>query len=238
MAASAAKRTAVARTQRGARYGSGTLVKRAGPNGDTWIAKWRDGGRQVQRGLGFVHSKKHPDGLTRAEAEAALGKLREQVAIERAAAARGGGEAGGRGAAANARPGRRGADRGQARRRPQALDDRGLLLLAADPHHRLLRPDAGRRDHARGRPRLRRGARAQGPRAEVAGERARDAALADRVRDRRGLVDGREPGQARREAGARQRPTPTSTSSTPRRSRRCCAPCPTIRSAASSASCT
>ena len=74
---------AVARTQRGARYGSGTLIRRAGPKGDTWIAKWRDGGRQVQRGLGFVHSKNHPDGLTRAEAEAALGKLREQVAIER-----------------------------------------------------------------------------------------------------------------------------------------------------------
>lgn len=53
--------------QRGARYGGGTLVKRAGPNGDTWIAKWRDGGRQVQRGLGFVHSKQHPGGLTRAE---------------------------------------------------------------------------------------------------------------------------------------------------------------------------
>jgi hypothetical protein len=69
MEASEAKRTAVARTQRGARYGSGTLVKRAGPNGDTWIAKWRDGGRQVQRGLGFTHSKKHPDGLTRAEAD-------------------------------------------------------------------------------------------------------------------------------------------------------------------------
>jgi hypothetical protein len=80
----AAKRTAVERTKRGARYGSGTLVKRAGPNGDTWIAKWRVGGHQVQRGLGFVHSKKHPDGLTRAEAEAALGKLREQVAIDRA----------------------------------------------------------------------------------------------------------------------------------------------------------
>jgi integrase len=84
MTASESKRTAVARTQRGARYGSGTLVKRTGPNGDTWIAKWRYGGRQVQRGLGFAHSKKHPDGLTRAEAEAALGKLREQVAIERA----------------------------------------------------------------------------------------------------------------------------------------------------------
>jgi len=63
----------------------GTLVKRVGPNGDTWIAKWRDGGRQVQRGLGFVQSKKDPDGVTRAEAEAALGKLREHVAIERAA---------------------------------------------------------------------------------------------------------------------------------------------------------
>ena len=62
MAASEAKRTALARTQRGARYGAGTLVSRAGPNGDTWIAKWRDGGRQVQRGLGFVHSKKHPEG--------------------------------------------------------------------------------------------------------------------------------------------------------------------------------
>jgi integrase len=85
MTTSEAKRTAVARTQRGARYGSGTLMKRAGPNGDTWIAKWRDDGRQVQRGLGFVHSKKHPNGLTRAEAEAALGKLRERVGIERAA---------------------------------------------------------------------------------------------------------------------------------------------------------
>jgi hypothetical protein len=73
----------VQRTQRGTRYGTGTLIRRAGPKGDTWIAKWRDGGRQVQRGLGFVHSKPHPDGLTRAEAEAALGKLREQVAIER-----------------------------------------------------------------------------------------------------------------------------------------------------------
>src|SRR5438477_12354386 len=84
MATSEAKRTALARTQRGARYGSGTLVKRTGPKGDTWIAKWRDGGRQVQRGLGFVHSKRHPQGLTRAEAEVALGKLREQVATERA----------------------------------------------------------------------------------------------------------------------------------------------------------
>jgi len=80
---SEAKRAAVQRTQRGARYGTGTLIRRAGPKGDTWIAKWRDGGRQVQRGLGFVHSKAHPDGLTRAEAETALGKLREQVAIER-----------------------------------------------------------------------------------------------------------------------------------------------------------
>jgi integrase len=84
MAASEANRTAVARIQRGARYGSGTLIRRAGPKGDTWIAKWRDGGRQVQRGLGFVHSKQHPDGLTRAQAEVALGKLREQVAVERA----------------------------------------------------------------------------------------------------------------------------------------------------------
>lgn len=84
MTATEAKRAAVARTQRGARYGSGTLVRRTGPNGDTWIAKWRDGGRQVQRGLGFVHSKRHPKGLTRAEAEAALGKLRDRVAVERA----------------------------------------------------------------------------------------------------------------------------------------------------------
>jgi integrase len=84
MAGSEAKRTAVARTQRGARYGAGTLVRRAGPNGDTWIAKWRDGGRQVQRGLGFVYSKQHPEGLTRAEAEVALGTLRQQVAVERA----------------------------------------------------------------------------------------------------------------------------------------------------------
>jgi integrase len=78
------KRAAVERTQRGARYGSGTLIRRAGPKGDTWIAKWRDSGRQIQRGLGFVHSKRRPDGLTRAEAEAALGKLRELVAVERA----------------------------------------------------------------------------------------------------------------------------------------------------------
>jgi hypothetical protein len=61
------KRTAVSRAQRGARYGAGTLIRRAGTTGDTWVAKWRDGGRQVQRGLGFVHSKTHPDGLTRAE---------------------------------------------------------------------------------------------------------------------------------------------------------------------------
>ncbi len=84
MSGSEAKRAAVERTQRGARYGSGTLIRRAGPKGDTWIAKWRDSGRQIQRGLGFVHSKRRPDGLTRAEAEAALGKLRELVAVERA----------------------------------------------------------------------------------------------------------------------------------------------------------
>jgi len=83
VSASEAKRAAVQRVQRGARYGSGTLIRRAGPKGDTWIAKWRDGGRQVQRGLGFIHSKRHPEGLTRAGAEVALGKLREQVAIER-----------------------------------------------------------------------------------------------------------------------------------------------------------
>jgi integrase len=82
---SKSQRAAVARTQRGARYGSGTLVKRAGPNGDTWIAKWRDDGRQVQRGLGFVHSRRHPGGLTHAEAEVALTKLRDQVAIDHAA---------------------------------------------------------------------------------------------------------------------------------------------------------
>ena len=210
---SGSKRTAVARTQRGARYGSGTLVRRAGPKGDTWIAKWRDGGRQVQRGLGFVHSKQHPDGLTRAEAEAALAKLREQVAIERAEER----EAEAKRAA-------------EERRRPLAqvgealiaakraagrkpLDDRGVLLLAANPHRRLLRPDARQRDHARGRAWLRRGARAQGPRAEVTSKRARHPALADRVRDRRGLDGRREPGQARGEAGARRRPTPTSISS-------------------------
>jgi len=85
VSAQEAKRAAVARTQRGVRYGTGTLIRRAGPKGDTWIAKWRDGGRQVQRGLGFVHSKSHPDGLTRAEAEAALVKLRGHVAVERAA---------------------------------------------------------------------------------------------------------------------------------------------------------
>ncbi len=50
--------------------------------GVVWAASWRDGGRQVQRGLGLVHSKRHPDGLTRAEA--ALGKLRDRVALERA----------------------------------------------------------------------------------------------------------------------------------------------------------
>jgi integrase len=77
------KRAAVSRTQRGVRYGSGTLVRRGGANGDTWIAKWRDGGRQVQRGLGFVHSKRHPDGLTRAEAEGTFRELRERVAAER-----------------------------------------------------------------------------------------------------------------------------------------------------------
>src|ERR1017187_10587034 len=77
------KRAAVSRTQRGVRYGSGTLVRRGGANGDTWIAKWRDGGRQVQRGLGFVHSKRHPDGLTRAEAEGTFRELRERVARER-----------------------------------------------------------------------------------------------------------------------------------------------------------
>ena len=77
---------AVPRTQRGARYGAGSLIQRPGPAGIVWVAKWRDGGRQVQRGLGFVHSKAHPEGLTRAEAEAALGKLRDVVAVERAAA--------------------------------------------------------------------------------------------------------------------------------------------------------
>ena len=189
MSGSKAKRAAVQRTQRGARYGSGTLIRRAGPKGDTWIAKWRDGGRQVQRGLGFAHSKRHPDGLTRAEAEAALGKLREQVAIERAD--------------------ERAAEAKQAaeeRRRPLAqvgdalivakraagrkpLDDRGVLLLAADPRRRVLRPEAGRRDHPRRRPWLRRRAGAKGPRAEVEGQRAGHPALADRVRDRRGLDD-------------------------------------------------
>jgi hypothetical protein len=32
-----------------------------------------------------VHSTKHPDGLTRAEAQAAFGRLREQVPVDRAA---------------------------------------------------------------------------------------------------------------------------------------------------------
>jgi integrase len=79
------RREAVSRTQRGARYGTGSLLRNPGARGDTWVAKWRDGGRQVQRRLGFVHSKGHPDGLTRAEAEAAFGRVREQMAIERAA---------------------------------------------------------------------------------------------------------------------------------------------------------
>ena len=42
-------------------------------------------GARCSAGLGFVHSQKHRDGLTRAEAEAALGKLRERVAVERLA---------------------------------------------------------------------------------------------------------------------------------------------------------
>lgn len=70
------KRSAVGRTQRSVRQG--TLIRRAGPKGDMWIAKWRDGGRQVQRGLGFVHSKRHPAGLTRAAAEAAFGMRRSR----------------------------------------------------------------------------------------------------------------------------------------------------------------
>ncbi len=85
MAEASDNRAAVPRTQRGARYGSGTLVRRSGPKGDTWIAKWRDGGRQIQRGLGFVHCNAHPQGLTRSEAEAALGRLRQEVAVQRAA---------------------------------------------------------------------------------------------------------------------------------------------------------
>lgn len=85
MGTAGAKRAAVARTKRGSRYGSGSLLQSPGARGDTWVAKWRDGGRQVQRSLGLVHSKRHPDGLTRAEAEAAFGRLREQVAIGRAA---------------------------------------------------------------------------------------------------------------------------------------------------------
>ena len=118
MSGSGVKRAAVQRS------GSAALDTAApgssgapGPKGDTWIAKWREGGRQVQRGLGFVHSKHHPDGSTRAEAEAALGKLREQVAIERTEERAGGGQAGGGGAPPDARPGRRSADRRQARRR-------------------------------------------------------------------------------------------------------------------------
>jgi integrase len=86
MPTSKTARAAVPRTHRGARYGAGSLIRRPGARGDTWIAKWRDDGRQVQRGLGFVHSKTHPEGLTRAEAEAALAKLRDTVAIELAEA--------------------------------------------------------------------------------------------------------------------------------------------------------
>ena len=190
-----ARRTAVARTARGARYGSGTLVKRAGPNGDTWIAKWRDGGRQVQLGLGFVHSKKRPDGLTRAEAEAALGKLREQVAIERAAAR----EAEAKRALEDRR--RTLAHVGEALiaakrdagRKPSTIEAYSYWLrihivdyFGPTPVYEIRREDV--RGFSAGLERK--------PRSQVAGQRTRDAALADRVRDRRGMDEWREPGQA------------------------------------------
>ncbi len=84
MSSSTTNRQSVPRTQRDARYGSGSLFKNHGARGETWIAKWRDGGRQVQRRLGPVRSKAQPDGLTRAEAEAAFDRMRAQVAVERA----------------------------------------------------------------------------------------------------------------------------------------------------------
>jgi hypothetical protein len=85
MDARTTKRQAVPRTQRDSRYGSGSLFKNAGARGETWIAKWRDGGRQVQRALGPVRSKARPDGLTRAEAEAAFDRMRARVGVERLA---------------------------------------------------------------------------------------------------------------------------------------------------------
>ncbi len=57
--------------------GDGSLIARkSSRGGETWIAKWRDDGKQIQKSLGPKRSKANPDGMTKPEAEAAFKKLR------------------------------------------------------------------------------------------------------------------------------------------------------------------
>src|SRR4051812_36108732 len=56
-------------------YGSGSIFEKSG----SWHAKWRVNGRQVKRRLGPVRKPGTSDGLTRAQAEAAPGRVMANV---------------------------------------------------------------------------------------------------------------------------------------------------------------
>src|SRR3954453_19287340 len=62
-------------------YGTGSLfVRRDSAGQETWYAQFRSGGRLVKRAVGRKRAPGTHDGLTRAQAEAALGRLVDEVA--------------------------------------------------------------------------------------------------------------------------------------------------------------
>src|SRR5438105_2315577 len=64
-------------------YGDGRLYLRSNAKGgQTWIGQFWLDGRRATRSLGPKRSRTQPDGLTPAQAEAALHELREQATMK------------------------------------------------------------------------------------------------------------------------------------------------------------
>src|SRR5207237_5144630 len=63
-------------------YGTGSLfIRRTASGQETWCAQFWAGGRQIKRALGKKRATGTTDGLTRAQAEAALRRLVEETAV-------------------------------------------------------------------------------------------------------------------------------------------------------------
>src|SRR5215217_3268293 len=145
-------------------YGTGSLFERADSAGrETWYGQWHSNGRRVKRRIGPKRADGARDGLTRSQAEAELRRLMAEVTVDPVAGERlDVAEVTRRYLIHAERRGRKASTR-------KNVESESRVHLA--PFFRLT--VTGRHPVAR-RARLRRGARAQGPVAEVDQERDRD----------------------------------------------------------------